>query len=196
MSTNPDDTRRLLAGADPAAALAPVSDDHLYRLAEDAMTSPTPTPIRSTARPSARTWAFAGVGALVLGAAAVAIPVLLAPAPTVTVLQLSDADPMTTMCAQITPEIVAGGDLAFRAEVTGIDGGIVSLRVTERFQGDVGDVVQVAQGDDEPIDGAPLVFVAGETYLISTSNETIGSCGESGIVSPELEAIYDAAFPG
>jgi hypothetical protein len=100
------------------------------------------------------------------------------------------------MCLEITPDVVAASDIAFRAEVTGIEGGVVSLRVTERFAGEVGDIVQVDQGDDEPIDGAPLVFVDGATYLVSTEGTTIGSCGESGIVSPELEAIYDAAFPG
>lgn len=158
------------------------------------MTTATPTHARSP-RP-VRPWLVAGGGVLAAGAAAAfLVPALLAP-PSVTVLRLSDADPVTQMCLEITPDVVAGADLAFRAEVTGIEGGTVTLRVTERFAGEVSDLVQVAQGDDTPIDGAPLVFAAGETYLISTDSDVIGSCGESGVASPELEAIYDAAFPG
>jgi hypothetical protein len=190
-----DATRRLIARADPAATLAAVSADHLTRLTEDAMTTEHPT-TAPRSRPGLRTWLVAGAGTLAAGAAAAAIlPGLLAP-PTVTTLELSDADPLTTMCLEITPDVVAAADLAFRADVTSIEGGIVSLRVTERFAGEVGDIVQVEQGDIEPIDGAPLVFVEGATYLVATDGTTIGSCGESGIVSPELEAIYDAAFPG
>jgi hypothetical protein len=200
MNDKADDMRRLIGRADPAATLAPVSDARLTRLTEDAMTTePTTRPATETAtrpRPGLRTWLIAGAGTLAAGAAAaVVLPALLAP-PTVTTLQLSDADPLTSMCLEITPDVVSAADLAFRAEVTGIEGGIVSLRVTERFAGEVGDVVQVQQGDDIPIDGAPLVFVDGATYLVATEGTTIGSCGESGIVSPELEAIYDAAFPG
>ena len=197
-----DDMRRLLRRADPAASLAPVGDDRITRLAEDAMNTDTTTPKIPAAqpapspRPGPLRWVFVGAGALAAGAAAAfVLPALLAP-PTVTTLQLSDADPLTQMCAQITPEIVASGDLAFRADVESIEGGVVTLRVTERFQGEVGDFVRVEQGDDEPIDGAPIVFRAGETYLVSTSAETIGSCGESGIATPELEAIYAEAFPG
>jgi hypothetical protein len=200
MNENSDATRGLIRRVDPAAALAPVSADRLTRLTEDAMTTePTTRPAVDPAprsRPGLRTWLIAGAGTLAAGAAAaLVLPTLLAP-PTVTTLQLSNTDPLTTMCLEITPDVVAASDIAFRAEVTGIEGGVVSLRVTERFAGEVGDIVQVDQGDDEPIDGAPLVFVDGATYLVSTEGTTIGSCGESGIVSPELEAIYDAAFPG
>jgi|GEM_PF-3877026 len=156
-----DDMRRLLRRADPAASLAPVGDDRITRLAEDAMNTDTTTPKIPAAqpapspRPGPLRWVFVGAGALAAGAAAAfVLPALLAP-PTVTTLQLSDADPLTQMCAQITPEIVASGDLAFRADVESIEGGVVTLRVTERFQGEVGDFVRVEQGDDEPIDGAP-----------------------------------------
>jgi hypothetical protein len=199
MNENGDATRGLIRRVDPAATLAPVSADRLTRLTEDAMSTELTTrpPAETTrSRPGWRTWVIAAAGTLAAGAAAaLVLPTLLVPS-TVTTLELSNTDPLTQMCLEITPEVVAAADLAFRAEVTGIEGGIVSLRVTERFAGEVGDIVQVTQGDDEPIDGAPLLFVDGATYLIATEGTTIGSCGESGIVSPELEAIYDAAFPG
>jgi hypothetical protein len=187
--------RRLLARVDPAASLAPVGDERLTRLTEDAMTTDT-TPARPEAQPRQRpwrTWAIAGAGMLAAGAAAaIVLPALLAPAPTLT-MEPVDA---SAMCLALTPELVAESELAFRADVTGIDGGVVSLRVTERFQGEVGDVVQVAQGDDVPLDGAPIVFENGATYLISTDGTTVSSCSASGVVTPELEALFDAAFPG
>jgi hypothetical protein len=102
----------------------------------------------------------------------------------------------TAMCMALSPELIRQGELAFRADVTGIDAGIVTLQVTERFQGDVGDLVQVEQGDGVPIDGAPIVFENGATYLISSDGETIGGCSGSGVASPELEALFDEAFPG
>lgn len=190
--------RRLLARIDPAASLAPVSDERLTRLTEDAMTTDT-TPARPEAQPRQRpwrTWVIAGAGTLAAGAAAaIVLPALLAPAPTVTTLTMEPVD-ASAMCLALTPELVAESELAFRADVTGIDGGVVSLRVTERFQGEVGDVVQVAQGDDVPLDGAPIVFENGATYLISTDGTSVSSCSASGVVTPELEALFDAAFPG
>lgn len=197
MTEDADATRRRIARADPAASLAPVSADRLTRLTEEAMTT-EPTPSRpEAARPRPlRTWILAGAGALAAGAAAaIVLPALLAPAPTVTTLTLEQTD-ATAMCMALTPELIAQSELAFRADVTGIEGGVVSLRVTERFQGEVGDIVQFAQGDDEPIDGAPIVFENGATYLISSDGSTVGGCSGSGIATPELEALFDAAFPG
>jgi hypothetical protein len=199
------DIRRVIRRADPAATLAPVSADRLTRLTENALTTELST-TDSTARPAAsppkrsgfalRGLVVAGAGVLAAGAAAaLVLPGLVTP-PTVTVLALDAGDQLTTICLENTPETVATSELAFRAEVTGIDGGTVSLRVLERIKGDVGDVVQVEQGDAEPIDGAPIVFIDGETYLIASDGSTIGSCSASGIVSPELEALFDAAFPG
>lgn len=160
------------------------------------MTTDTTTPASTPTRPRAlRPWILAGAGTLAAGvAAAVVLPGLLAP-PTVTTLTLEPTN-ATAMCMALSPELLRQGELAFRADVTGIDGGIVTLQVTERFQGDVGDLVQVEQGDGVPIDGAPIVFDAGESYLISSDGETIGSCSGSGVASPELEALFAEAFPG
>ena len=157
-------------------------------------TETTPTAARPVR--SLRPWLLAGVGTLAAGAAAAfVLPALLAPAPNVTTLTLEGTD-ATAMCMALSPELLQQSELAFRADVTSIEGGIVTLQVTERFQGEVGDVVQVAQGDDEPIDGAPIVFQDGATYLISSDGETVGGCSGSGVVTPELEALFDAAFPG
>lgn len=160
-------------------------------------TDSTSVPSEAPARPRAlRPWMLAGAGAVAAGAAAaIVLPALLAPAPTVTTLALESSD-ATAMCMALSPELLRQGALAFRADVTGIDGGVVTLQVTERFQGEVGDLVQVQQGDDIPIDGAPIVFQDGASYLISSDGTTIGGCSGSGVVSPELEALFDEAFPG
>lgn len=195
MSTsNADETREALRRADPAATLAPVSADRLTRLAEDAMTDPRTSdrPI-APARRSPRPWILAGAGALVLGSAAVAIPLLVA-APAVTVLQ--SPPPVAAKCVEVTPDLLHAADLVFRADVTDIQDGTVTLHVTQRFQGDVTDTVQVAQGDDDMRDGGALVFTDGGSYLIAADDGTIGKCGGSGVATPELEAVYDAAFPG
>ena len=40
-----------------------------------------------------------------------------------------------------------------------------------------------------------VVFEDGGHYLISAGDGEVRSCGLSGEVSPELQAIYDEAFP-
>lgn len=197
--TSRDDLRRMIARVDPAAALAPASADQITRLTEEAM-SETPQTTLPTApaapRSRARVWALAAVGAVaVAGAAAIAVP-LLTPAPVVTTLTLADVDPLTAICLENTPETVGQAEYAFRAEVTGIEAGTVSLRVLDDFQGDIGDIVEVEQGDGVPIDGAPIVFQDGATYLVTTDGETVGGCSPSGIESPELLELFEAAFGG
>ena len=41
-----------------------------------------------------------------------------------------------------------------------------------------------------------ITFEAGSTYLVSAADGEVRSCGLSGEATPELEAIYEAAFPG
>ena len=73
-------------------------------------------------------------------------------------------------------------------------GDTVTLAVTDRFRGDVGDTVVTTQGDGAISDGGPLVYEAGRTYLIASADGTVLSCGLSGIASDELAAVYDATF--
>jgi hypothetical protein len=99
------------------------------------------------------------------------------------------------MCAQVTPEAVAGAGTSFRADVRSIADGTVTLSVSERFAGEVGDTVTVTQGVGAGIDGEPIVFVDGESYLLSaTTDGVIITCGVSGIADEGLTAVYDAAF--
>jgi hypothetical protein len=194
--TDPDahELRRLIRAADPASSLAPLRDDQLARLVEDAMTQ---NPARTTAR--RRAPLFAGLGALAggLAAAAVALTLALGPGSAPTRLDQPPAGSgLSAMCAVVTAEAIADSDTAFRAEVTGIDGDVVTLSVLDVLHGDVGDTVTAPQGGGTAIDGEPLQFAEGATYLLATRDGVISTCGLSGEDSPELEALYTEAFPG
>lgn len=198
--TDPDahELRRLIRAADPASSLAPLRDDQLARLAEDAMTQkPATTPARTTAR--RRAPLFAGLGALAggLAAAAVALTLALGPGSAPTRLdQPSAGSGLSAMCAVVTAEAIADSDTAFRAEATGIDGDVVTLSVLDVLHGEVGDTVTAPQGGGTATDGEPLRFDEGSTYLLATRDGVISTCGLSGEDSPELEALYTEAFGG
>lgn len=194
--TDPDaqELRRLIRAADPASSLAPLRDDQLARLAEDAMTQ---KPATTTAR--RRAPLFAGLGALAggLAAAAVALTLALGPGSAPTRLDQPPAGSgLSAMCAVVTAEAIADSDTAFRAEATGIDGDVVTLSVLDVLHGEVGDTVTAPQGGGTAIDGEPLQFAEGATYLLATRDGVISTCGLSGEDSPELEALYSEAFDG
>ncbi|WP_161489620.1 hypothetical protein, partial [Rathayibacter tanaceti] len=100
----------------------------------------------------------------------------------------------SAMCSPVTAAALAPAQLAFRAEVRSIDRRTVTLRVLERFAGEVGDSVTVGQGRESAVDGAPIAFETGVDYLIAADGDTILTCGLSGQSSPELAALYREAF--
>ncbi|CAN3701172.1 hypothetical protein MMX123_01165 [Microbacterium sp. MM2322] len=136
-----------------------------------------------------------GAGAAAIAAVVLAVPVIVGTSVVATALTQPGAGGPAAMCAQVTPEAVAAAGTSFRAHVRSIADGTVTLSVDERFDGEVGDTVTVAQGVGAGIDGEPIVFVEGETYLISASTDgVIITCGVSGIADAGLTAVYDAAF--
>ncbi len=187
-------TRRLLRAADPASSLPPLRSDQIVRLMEDTVnTQNTPTRARVTRRGLLA--GGLGVGVAAVAAAAFAVPALVGTSMAATELTQPVAGGPAAMCAQVTPDAVASIGTAFRADVTGIDDGTVTLSVTERFEGEVGDTVTVAQGTGGGVDGEPIVFVDGETYLISANGDgMIVTCGVSGVADAGLTAVYEAAF--
>lgn len=194
-SPDQDDLRRLIRRADPSASLAPLRDDRLTRLTEDTMTRTDPAPVG--ARTSRRGWLVAGGGIVVAAAAgAFLLPMALTPPAAPTRLELAPGGGLTAMCAQVTPEVIGQAEDAFRATVTSIEDGVVTLTVDDRFAGDIGDRVEVAQGEDTAVDGAPIVFQDDTTYLIAATDGVVATCGVSEVDSPELEALYQEAFPG
>lgn len=142
-------------------------------------------------------WLIVGVGALAVGAAAsLLLPFALGVTTggSASALRLPATGGPMDMCAQVTAEALAPAQLAFRAEVASIDDGTVTLRVLDRFAGDVGDTVAVTQAEESVVDGAPIVFERGVDYLIAADGDTILTCGLSATDSPELTSLYREAF--
>ncbi|MCS5719997.1 hypothetical protein N1027_17840 [Herbiconiux sp. CPCC 205763] len=194
---------RLLSRADPARSLPPLDPARTTSLKETTMSradertaTPSPAP-----RPRRRlSWAIAvGAAAAVLAVVGISVAVQLgASSPQVTELAAGPGNgaEIAMKCAEITPEMLAGyADVAFEATATSIaDDGTVTLSVTDRYAGDITDIVEVPQGDDVMLDGMPLHYDEGSSYLIAASDGSILSCGQSGPATPALEQLYAAAF--
>jgi len=209
--------RRLVRSTDPAEGLAPLTREELAAHRERAIgeraafggatDDRTTADGRTTGRsgndhdPAPRRrrspWLIVGVGALAVGAAAsLLLPFALGVTTggSASALRLPATGGPMDMCAQVTAEALAPAQLAFRAEVASIDDGTVTLRVLDRFAGDVGDTVSVTQAEESVVDGAPIVFERGVDYLIAADGDTILTCGLSATDSPELTSLYREAF--
>lgn len=192
-----DDLRRFIAHADPSVSLTPLRGDQITRLTENTMahnTSTTTNP--SPTRLSRRAWLLGGSG---VGVAAIAAAVFIGsaavgPATSATMLTQPPSGGPAAMCAELTPDALTSYDTAFRAKVTTIEKNMVTLTVSDTFKGEVSNTVTAPQGDGAVVDGAPLVFNEGGTYLISTRDGMIVTCGASGEESPALDSIYQRAF--
>ena len=117
--------------------------------------------------------------------------------PAATVLQLptSGGGLVSSSCAELTSEYLAGVPRAFRGEVVSINDGQVALNVTNTYAGDVGERVRLAQQPrDLPSEMTIGVLEVGQTYLIAADGDAVMACGASGLATPELQAVYDAAF--
>ncbi|MCJ1683953.1 hypothetical protein [Rathayibacter sp. VKM Ac-2928] len=197
--------RRLVRSTDPAEGLAPLTRAQLAEHRDRAMggqatgsqgTDPhdsDPAAVRRRRSP----WLIVGVGALAVGAAAsLLLPFALGVTTggSASALRLPATGGPMDMCAPVTAEALAPSQLAFRAEVASIDDGTVTLRVIDRFAGDVGDAVTVTQAAESAVDGAPIVFERGIDYLIAADGDTILTCGLSAADSPELTSLYREAF--
>ena len=70
-------------------------------------------------------------------------------------------------------------------------------KVTVRAEGNRVDVtVEVEQDDAIDSDFSSVQFELGSSYLVAAGDGTVRGCGLSGADTPELRAVYDAAFGG
>jgi hypothetical protein len=116
--------------------------------------------------------------------------------PTVLALSTGDVDPTMMSCLAPDPSIVAQSPVAFRAVVDTVDGEQVTMTVDAWYAGGDADVVELtAPAGMEALIGG-LDFVPGASYLVSASDGVVSYCGLTGPATPELQAMYDAAFPG
>jgi hypothetical protein len=204
-----DDLRARLRNADPAARLAPLSPDRVTRLLEDSVIAEFST---APPRPRpARRWALAAAGLVLVAAAATgtgavlrssdgsgpgAGPVLPPASPAVvSVTRIVIPGDTAAKCMPPDARMLARVSLAFAGTVERITGSTAVLRVTRLYAGPPTDVVEVAQSDgtSEALIGA-TVFEPGGQYLVAASDGQALVCGYSGLATPELQALYDAAF--
>ena len=106
------------------------------------------------------------------------------------------ANDVMASCLAPSADILADMPVAFAATATASDGEIVTLEVDRWYTGgDAGTVeLRAPSGMEALIDG--FAFEVGEQYLVSATDGTVNFCGMSGAATPELQAMYDEAFPG
>lgn len=102
-------------------------------------------------------------------------------------------DPMA-MCLMVSEQVPAPGTLAFRGTVAEVGDATVTLDVAEWLgAGDADQVVlSLADAGSPALDG--LEFAEGGEYLVAVTDGVVQTCGMSGPVSPELEALYAGWF--
>jgi len=199
MDNDDRELRNRVRAADPARTIAALPETWLDHRMEQIMTDSTPTPISTTAdkAPSRRrAWVtLVGVAAALTIGAAIALPLTLSGAPTTEKLAAPGGGGLSTgSCMPVTAEGLRTQEQAFAAKVIAVDGGTVTLEVTERFKGEVADRVEVPQDVAIDSDFSSVVFALGKSYLVAAGDATIRGCGLSGADRPELRAIYDDAF--
>ncbi|KQQ03637.1 MULTISPECIES: hypothetical protein [unclassified Rathayibacter] len=187
-----DEVRWRMRSADPARGLAPLTAEELgaHLAAATGDDTPRHTPTRRSR------WMIAGVGALSAGAAAsLLLPLAFGVGGgAASTLQLPSTGGPMDMCSPVDAAALEPAEVAFRAEATGIDQGVVTLRVVDRYAGQVADTLEVTQSPESAVDGAPITFEPGVDYLVAASGGVILTCGLSGPDSPELESVYREAF--
>lgn len=199
-----DELRALLRAADPASGLVGLEADRITRMVNLTTSQPAPSPAATKSR---RPLVFGLAGASGLAAAAfVAVSALTPAAATALRLELgSDPGLAAGSCPAVTADLLADSDLAFAARVETVTDALVTLEVTEPFKGAPGRTVEVAGHELADGDNSGFGFEPGGSYLITVVDAAAGGgsqaappqialCGLSGPDSPELRAVYEAAF--
>ena len=202
---NEDELRNRLGRLDPApddVPVEPLTTPSSQARLEHIMNTPvSPLTEQPVAPPTRTRWLIAAAAALViLVVAGFAIANLgdddsddVAAGPPL-VLDLGADDAMAS-CMAIDAAILADMSPAFAGTATSIDGEIVTLTVDRWYAG--GDAATVELHAQPGLEAliAGFSFEQGESYLITASNGTVNFCGYSGPATPELQAVFDEAFP-
>lgn len=214
-----DELRDRIARSDPATGHAtdPITSANARALLEEIMNTPLieTEQVQQPAPPHKRKpWAWptlvAAAAVIALGLGAIAAngglggdgePEVAAPATTpapgkLKVLELdAGTDDALASCLAITPEALAAMPVAFKGTVQTSEGGIVTLTIDQAYKGtDAQMATLVAPEGMEALIGG-VTFVPGQQYLITATDGTVNYCGFSGPASPELQALFDQAFP-
>ncbi|NNE13084.1 MAG: hypothetical protein HKN41_12660 [Ilumatobacter sp.] len=111
------------------------------------------------------------------------------------VLELSSGiDDIMASCLAVDASVIAQNPIAFKGTVTAADAGVVQLTVDEAYAGVDEQLVTLSapEGMEALIGG--VAWEVGAQYLVSAWDGTVNYCGQTGPATPELQAIYDAAF--
>jgi hypothetical protein len=115
--------------------------------------------------------------------------------PTVLSLSLGDGPGMAS-CLAPSADILADIPIAFAGTAVDVDGELVTLEVIEWYAGGDADVVELtAPAGMEALIGG-IDFQPGQPYLVSAFDGVVNYCGFTGPATPELQALFDEAFPG
>jgi hypothetical protein len=112
------------------------------------------------------------------------------------VIELSTGDPTAmASCMEVTPETLADMQVAFKGTVDAVDGEVVTLTIDQIYTGTDAQVATlVAPAGMEALIGS-VAFEVGQQYFVTAFDGVVNYCGFSGPVTPELQAIFDQAFP-
>lgn len=109
-------------------------------------------------------------------------------------LSLGDGAALAS-CLPLDAAILADMSPAFAATATSVEGETVTLAVDHWYAGgDATTVVLHAPAGMEALI-AGFDFEVGQRYLITAANGVVNYCGFSGPATPELQAVFDSAFP-
>ena len=112
-------------------------------------------------------------------------------------LELTVEGPPAAKCMVPNAEVLATQDTAFEGTVTELSDGTATLSVDQWFSGEPeADSVTVATPSHDLQDLLIAVdFKQGKTYLVSSLDGRVSLCGFTAESSPELESLYEEAFP-
>lgn len=207
-----DELRELIARLDPMperVPTEPITSPSARALLEEIMSTPTtqavlerPAPAETPSPQPRRTWWLGGVAATVVAALAIggfALSGAFGDGGTereVLALSTGDVDPSMMMCMELTPESIAMAPIAFRATVDAVEGELVTMTVDHWYKGGDADAVQLTAPAGMEALIAGLDFQVGETYLVTAYDGVVNYCGATGPATPELQSLFDQAFPG
>lgn len=109
-------------------------------------------------------------------------------------LSLGEGDALAS-CLPVDATILADMAPAFAATATTVEGETITLTVDRWYAGGDADTVilHAPAGLEALIAG--FDFEVGQRYLVTATEGTVNYCGFSGPATPELQAVFDAAFP-
>lgn len=181
-------------------ALDPLSDDVDVRSVDEPSSQQMLEGIMETKteswnrRPAAYLIGAAAVVAVVLGGFAL-FNGTDTPASPPLALSLGESDALAS-CIVLTADVLDDVPLAFAGTVTGVEGETVTLSVDEWYVGGDAETVELSAPSGLGALIGSIEFSGGEQYLISAFDGVVNYCGFSGPATPDLQAIYDEAFPG